>query len=82
MKELEVEKKRIEDERILNKYKIVIDNTMIISKTDISGKITYINDKFCEISGYDKNELIGISHNIVRHPDTDKEVFKELWKVI
>ena len=53
---------------------------IIISRTDLKGIITYANHIFCEISGYDDHELIGKPHNIVRHPDMPKAVFKELWE--
>jgi len=67
---------------ILKQYRDAVDNAMIVSKTDKRGIITYINDNFCKISGYTKDELIGKSHNIVRHPDTPKETFKDLWQTI
>ena len=54
----------------------------IISETDAKGKITYANDYFMEISGYSEEELIGKAHNIVRHPDMPKVVFKLLWETI
>ena len=55
---------------------------LIISSTDLQGKITYANRKFCEIAGYSKNELIGFNHNIIRHPDMPKAAFRELWTTI
>ena len=60
----------------------VPENELIISRTNLSGIITYANDTFCEISGYDENELIGNSHNIVRHPDMPKATFLDLWNTI
>ena len=54
----------------------------IISETDAKGKITYCNDYFKEISGYTESELIGSPHNIVRHPDMPRVVFKLLWESI
>ena len=57
----------------------VPENEVIISRTDLSGVITYVNDTFAEISGYDADELIGKPHNILRHPDMPKSAFKELW---
>jgi PAS domain S-box-containing protein len=54
----------------------------IVSETDAKGKITYANDYFMEVSGYTQEELIGKSHNIVRHPDMPKVVFKLLWETI
>ncbi|MGM0519812.1 MAG: EAL domain-containing protein [Campylobacterota bacterium] len=67
---------------ILNQYKDITNKSSIISKTNPNGIITFVNDNFCEISGYSQDELIGKNHNIVRHPDTPKKVFKELWKTI
>jgi len=53
---------------------------LIISRTDLKGNITYANDTFSQISGYKADELIGKSHNIVRHPDMPKSVFADLWR--
>ena len=61
---------------------IVPKNELIVSRTDLSGNITYANETFALISGYKMEELIGKSHNIVRHPDMPKSVFKELWNDI
>ncbi len=55
---------------------------LIISRTDLSGVITYTNDAFEEISGYEGDELLGQQHNIVRHPDMPSSVFKDLWETI
>ena len=55
---------------------------LIISSTDLKGIITYANRKFCEISGYTKEELKGSNHNIVRHPNMPKAAFKDLWATI
>ncbi len=75
--------KILEDKlNLLNQYKKAVDLTSIVSKTDTKGIITYINDKFCEITGYEVEELIGKPHNIIRHPSTPKEVFRELWQYI
>jgi diguanylate cyclase (GGDEF)-like protein/PAS domain S-box-containing protein len=60
----------------------MIDNNVIISITDPKGKITYASEKFASMSGYSIKELLGSSHNIVRHPDTPKETFKEMWETI
>lgn len=58
---------------------IVPRDELIISRTNLSGIITYANDMFSKISGYENDELIGKPHNWVRHPDMPKAVFKELW---
>ena len=60
----------------LKQYQDAIDASNIVSKTDINGIITFVNDEFCKISGYSRQELIGSPHNIVRHPDVKKSVFK------
>jgi len=54
----------------------------IVSETDAKGKITYCNDYFMEVSGYNEEELIGKAHNIIRHPDMPKVIFKLLWETI
>jgi PAS domain S-box-containing protein len=59
---------------------IVPKDELIVSRTDLKGIITYANETFAFISGYTINELIGKAHNIVRHPDMPKAIFKELWK--
>ena len=66
----------------LEARELVIGLTTILSETDLYGTITYINPKFCEVSGFTKEELIGKPHNVVRHPDMPKELFKALWATI
>jgi len=58
---------------------IVPKNELIVSRTNLDGIITYVNDTFAQISGYSVDELLGEPHNIVRHPDMPKAVYKELW---
>lgn len=65
---------------MMNEYHRVINEGTIVSRGDLSGKITYVNEKFCEISGYTPEELIGKPHSIIRHPDTPSHLFQELWK--
>ena len=67
---------------MLKQYKEAIEKSNIISKTDIAGIITFVNDEFCKISGYSRDELIGENHNIVRHPDVPESTFKLLWETI
>jgi len=52
---------------------------ILVSRTDLKGQITYVNDAFVAISGYSREELIGASHNIVRHPDMPEAAFEDLW---
>ena len=63
-------------------YQEAIENSNIVSKTDTNGLITFVNDEFCKISGFSKDELLGSNHNIVRHPDVPKEEFALLWDTI
>ena len=65
-----------------NTYQEAIENSNIVSKTDINGIITFVNDEFCKISGYSYDELIGQNHNIVRHPDVPNSNFETLWETI
>lgn len=58
------------------------ENDFIVSKTDLKGRITYGNRIFIEFSGYSEKELLGAQHNIIRHPDMPRAVFKLLWDTI
>jgi PAS domain S-box-containing protein len=62
-----------------NKEYVVKSDAFLVSKTDIKGNITYCNPPFMEIAGYKEEELLGKPHNIVRHPDMPKLIFKVLW---
>ena len=75
--------KEVDDTKVLLKqYKVAVDAGSLVSKSDLKGSITYVNDKFCETSQYTRKELLGQNHNIIRHPDVAKSVFKNLWKTI
>ncbi|MDA9525539.1 chemotaxis protein [Bradyrhizobium sp. CCBAU 11434] len=58
------------------------DETLIVSKTDLKGKLTYFNDQFVEASGFTEQELAGQPHNVVRHPDMPPEAFANLWETL
>ena len=58
------------------------EDTVIVSKTDLKGKLTYFNEQFVRVSGYDDKELMGQPHNIVRHPDMPPAAFADLWDTI
>lgn len=60
-------------ERMLNA------DDFIVSKTDLTGKITYVNQIFMDLAEYSEDELLGKPHSIIRHPDMPRTVFKLLW---
>lgn len=66
----------------LRQYKLLLDETSLVSRTDRSGVITYVNDTFCRTTGYDRADAIGSKHSIERHPDTPLEVFRDMWETI
>ena len=65
---------------ITDHEKTFSNETPLISTTDLKGQITFVNDAFEEISGFSREELIGQSHNMVRHPDVPPPVFGDLWQ--
>ncbi len=60
----------------------ITDETLIVSKTDLKGKLTYFNDQFVDASGFSEQELMGQPHNIIRHPDMPPEAFENLWATL
>ena len=66
----------------LEKQNEIFNKNISSSKTDINGKITYISQAFCELSGYSKDELIGNSHNIIRDKETSNDIYQDLWITI
>jgi len=78
-------KLKVESQRslkLLSEYKEAIDNASIVAKTNVNGIITYVNDQFCKLSGYTKNELIGKPHSIVKSSDSLPFIYKDLWNTI
>lgn len=63
----------------MSEYVSIINQVAIVSRTDENGIITDVNDFFCEVSGYSKEELIGSNHNIVRHPNNAKLFYENMW---
>jgi PAS domain S-box-containing protein len=57
-------------------------NDIIVSKTDLKGRLTYVNRTFMTISGYDESELLGQPHSFIRHPDMPRAIFRLLWERI
>ena len=60
----------------------VPEGTVLVSRTDLRGIITYANENFVKISGYSRAELVGKGHNLVRHPDMPSAAFKDLWQTV
>jgi PAS domain S-box-containing protein len=67
---------------VLEQYRFALDHAALVSVTDNRGRIKYVNQRFQDISGYSQDELLGQSHNIVRHPDMPAETFKKMWRTI
>ena len=61
---------------------VIYDGRPMITETDLKGKILFMNRKFVEMSGYEKSDLIGKPHSVIRHPDMPKEAFCCLWDTI
>ncbi len=73
---------KAQKDEISKNYLDLIDKYVLISKTDYDGIITEASSYFCQTTGFDKNELIGKTHAIIRHPDTTDETIKKLWETI
>ena len=58
---------------------VMREEDFIVSKTDLKGRITYGNQTFIQFSGFEESQILGIQHNVIRHPDMPRAVFKLLW---
>ncbi len=67
---------------VTDKEVLMKKDDILVTRTDLKGKITFANEAFVAISGYSRNELIGTNHNIVRHPDMPPEAFADLWETL
>jgi PAS domain S-box-containing protein len=72
-------KKKLKAEYLLKQYQNITDESTIISKTNKDGILTYVNENFCKISGYTKEELIGQNHNIIKSKYESNQLFRMLW---
>jgi methyl-accepting chemotaxis protein len=67
---------------VTNNEIVMRPETILVTRTDLKGVITFANDAFVEISGFSREELVGASHNIVRHPDMPSGAYEEMWNTI
>ena len=70
------------EHRITGKERFFADDELIVSKTDLKGRITYANNLFLEIADYSEKEVLGQPHSLIRHPDMPRSIFKLLWDTI
>lgn len=64
---------------VTQRERLYPEHQSLISTTDLESRITYANDEFCHIAGFNLEELQGEHHNLVRHPDMPKQAFADLW---
>ena len=77
-----IEADKAQQGREIDAFMKAVDTFAIVSHTDVKGFITYVNDLHCDVSQYSRAELMGANQNIVRHPDSPKSLFKELWGTV
>ncbi|PJZ69484.1 aerotaxis receptor Aer [Leptospira perolatii] len=80
-KEKENERKQM-SVSLTEQERVMKEGTTLVSMTDLKGKVTYANKDFLEIAGLTEDELVGKPHNVVRHPDIPRSVFKDFWTTI
>lgn len=68
--------------RELEQYKLAIDESLLVLKTDTHMKITYVNSQFCKVTGFDENELIGKNFNFLKHKDIDKSIYNDMYSLV
>lgn len=71
----------LEEYTNLHYFQTLLENSAV-TKSDLRGNITYVNRKFTEITGFSEDELLGQNHRILRHPDNDNDIFKDLWDTV
>ncbi len=82
VEKIDLQKKLLRNVDFLEQYQKATDESAIVSKTDVNGFITHVNDQFCTLCEYTREELLGANQNIIRHPDNSPELFAQLWDVI
>jgi PAS domain S-box-containing protein len=81
-KKLSQKKKHFRRPKPVDVEKTFSENEIVVSKTDLRGRITYGNELFVALSGYEQDEILGQPHNMIRHPKMPKVVFKLLWDTV
>lgn len=66
----------------LEHFKFILDKLNMVSETDLKGVITYVNRRFCDVTGFSKEELVGKTHKLIRHSDTSNVIYKKMWENI
>lgn len=61
---------------------VVPENAVLVTRTDLEGRISYCNRALCDVSGFSEAEMVGADHNLVRHPDVPPEIFADCWRTI
>ncbi|HIC12153.1 MAG TPA: EAL domain-containing protein [Sulfurimonas sp.] len=82
IEKIEIKQELKENLNFLEQYKSIVNQKSMITKTDLTGIITYANDMFCSVSQYTREELIGKEQNIIRHADNPASLFEEIWDTI
>lgn len=79
---IELEQRVDDRTRRLQRMLDIVNQYVYTTYTDTKGVITYVTDAFCELSGYSRDELIGKTHSIIKHPDNEADVFMPLWQTL
>jgi PAS domain S-box-containing protein len=79
---LQAKQEQQRNRRLLEQYRHLVDASAIVSKFDPQGRITYVNDRFCELSGYDQQALLGSEIRRMRHPDEPKDISGKIWQSV
>ncbi|MBL0708199.1 MAG: response regulator [Sulfurimonas sp.] len=78
----ELEHEVNETKTLLEQYKLAVDASTSVSKADLYGNITYANDRFCQLTKYSREEMIGNNHSMFRSPDVGDDIYSDLWVTI
>jgi len=79
---LVAKQEKLRNQKLLEQYRQLVDASAIVSKFDPQGRISYVNDRFCELSGYDQHALNGIEIRHMRHPEEPKDISGKIWQSV